>query len=118
MPRGDGARSAGPELAELVCLDDREHLSAIGRKEDDDEAGAALGDAVGLQAGHTEVEVGRGHDVHDARVEPEPEPRPEIDAAGGHPAEAGLDCLHRLLGRKQLGNLGFTEIEGHRGAVV
>src|SRR4029078_7868350 len=118
VPRGDGARGTGPELPELVRLDDREHLRAVAREEDDDEPGAALEDAVSLQAGHTEVEVGRGHDVQDTWVEPEPEPRPELDAACSHPAEATLDRLDRLLGREQLSNLGFTEIEGHRGAVV
>jgi hypothetical protein len=67
---------------------------------------------------HAEIEVGRGKHVHEAGVEPEAEARTKLDPPGSHPPEAALHRLHRILRRKQLGNLGFAEIERHRGAVV
>ncbi len=118
MPRGDSARSTGAELAELVGLDEGEHLGVIRSEQDDDKVHPVLRGGVRLQAGDAQLEIGSRHDVQHSGIEPEPEARPKLDPSARQPLKAALDGLDRVLGREQLGHLGFAEIERHGGGVV
>ncbi len=113
MLRGDAARRAGAELAELVRLDHRDELGRVGAEEENDEARAVAEAGVDLRAGVAELEIGRRHHGKRSLLQPEPVARPVLDRAGRHAPEARLDRLHRIGRREELGDFRLGDKEGH-----
>jgi hypothetical protein len=113
VARGHGARRTRAELPEPVGLHERQELGSVGGEQRDDEA-RALGEAcVGLQPRDAELEVGRCHDVQEALVEAEPEPRAALDRAAREAAEAPIHRLDGVRrGQKRL-DVGFAKVERH-----
>jgi hypothetical protein len=72
VPSGHCARRSRAPLTDAVSLDEREHLWAICREEDDDEPSAVREPGVGLQPPDAELEIDSGHDVEEPTFEAEP----------------------------------------------
>ena len=113
VPGGDRARRAGAELPEPIGLDQREQLGSVGGEERDDEARALREADVGLDPGAPELEVGGGHDVQPACLEPEPAARLQLDRPARHAREAGLHRLDGLGRAEELLDVGFAKEERH-----
>ena len=105
VPGRDAARRTGAQLAELVRLEHRDELRRVGAEEEDDEARAVAEARVDLRSRVAELEIGGGHDRERSFLEPEPVARPVLDAARRHAPEAGLDRLHCVGRREELGDV-------------
>ena len=78
------------------------------------EEARALAEAhVGLEARDPELEIGRGQDVEQALGQAESEARAILDHTLRQAREAALHRLDGVLGREELLDVGFAEIEGH-----
>ena len=114
-PGRDGARCTGPQLPQALGLDEREQLRPVGREQRHDDPRAAVKRRVRLEPSDAQLQVSGRHDVQESFVEPHAKTRSVLDAAAGDPLEAGFDGLHGVLGRKQLVDVGLTQVEGHWG---
>ena len=115
--RGDGARGSGPESAEVVGLDHRDELRAIGREQRDDERRAFVKPRVCLDARVAELEVGRGHVRKTALLQFEPTPGGNVHSAGGHALKGGLDRLDRVRWGEQFLHVVLRQEDRHSGSV-
>ena len=91
VPRRDAARGAGAKLPEPIRLDDRDERGRLRVEEADDEGRAVRRRRVQLPARKAEPVIRRRHVRERALREPEPAARSDLDLAGRHPPEAGLD---------------------------
>jgi hypothetical protein len=111
---GDGARGPGSQLSEPVGFDDGEELGSVRGEERHDEAGALREPDVRLDTAPAELEVGGGHHVQPAVLEPEPEPRLVLHDPARQAGEASLHRVHRVRRAEELLDVGFTKVERHR----
>jgi len=117
MSSRDGARGARAQLPQSVGLDQGQHLRLVRGEENDDEPGAFRQAHVALQPGDSQLEVGRRHDVQEPPGETDAKPRPVFREPGGQACEAPLDGLDGVLGREQLVDLRFPQVERHGGVL-
>ncbi len=114
MPRGDPARGAGAQLAELVRVDHGDELRRVGAEEQHLEARAGAEAGVDLRARVAELEVGRGHHRERALLEPEPVAGPVLDRARRH-AAGSTPRRHSTAsaGESSCCDVGLGEVQGH-----
>ena len=111
MLRGDGGRSGGAELSEVVGLDDRLDPGVLEREQDDEERRSAGQPQKRLQPGVAELTVDARHDREDAVRQLHPHARRVVDHASCKPFEARLDRGDRVEWSQELGDLLLGDVQ-------
>src|SRR5438105_399 len=110
---GDAARSAGTEPAEVIGLDDGGELRLRSVEERYHERRAVCEAGVHLCARVAEREVRSGHVRESSLLETKTPSRREVDGARGDVPKRRFDCGERVVGREELLNLLFGEVQRH-----